>query len=68
MRHWKQKRSGETDAQFDARMLKSRASFIEHYNATFGFEAGLAEVYNRADRASPEGLRRPPGRHGTGGR
>jgi hypothetical protein len=49
-------------------MLKSRASFIEHYNATFGFEAGLAEVYNRAGLSRPEGLRRPPGRHGTAGR
>lgn len=53
MRLWKRNRSAESDAEFDARMLKSRASFIEHYNATFDFEAGLDEVYARAGLVRP---------------
>jgi hypothetical protein len=58
MRLWKRNRAAESDAEFDARMLKSHASFIEHYNATFDFEAGLDEVYTRAGLARPVGLRR----------
>lgn len=59
MRLWKRNRNAESDAEFDARMLKSRARFIEHYNATFDFEAGLDDAYNRAGLARPESLRRP---------
>jgi hypothetical protein len=59
MRLWKRNRAAESDAEFDARMLKSRASFIEHYNATFDFEAGLDEVYARAGLVRPVDLRRP---------
>ncbi|WP_433464158.1 hypothetical protein [Spirillospora sp. CA-128828] len=58
MRLWKRNRTAETDAEFDVRMLRSRASFIEHYNATFDFEAGLDEVYARAGLPRPESLRR----------
>jgi hypothetical protein len=57
MRLWKRNRAAESDAEFDARMFKSRASFIEHYNATFDFEAGLDEVYARAGLARPVDLR-----------
>lgn len=59
MKLWKRNRTAESDAEFDARMVHSRASFIEHYNATFDFEAGLDEVYNRAGLARPEGFKRP---------
>jgi hypothetical protein len=58
MRLWKRNRTADSDADFDARILKSRASFIEHYNATFDFEAGLDEAYARAGLARPDGLRR----------
>jgi len=58
MRLWKRNQAAESDADFDAWMLKSRASFIEHYNATFDFEAGLDEIWARADLARPIGLRR----------
>jgi hypothetical protein len=58
MRLGKRNRTAESDAEFDARMLQSRASFIEHYNATFDFEAGLDEVYARAGLVRPEDLRR----------
>jgi hypothetical protein len=58
MRLWKRNLTAESDADLDAQMLKSRASFIEHYNATFDFEAGLDEVYARAGLVRPEGLRR----------
>jgi len=58
MRLWKRNRSAETDAEFDARMLESRAGFIEHYNATFDFEAGLDDVYARASLTRPKDLRR----------
>ncbi len=58
MRLWKRNRTAESDAEFDARMLKSRASFIEHYNSTFSFETGLDEVYARAGLVRPDGLRR----------
>ncbi len=58
MRLWKRDRTAESDAEFDARMLKSRASFIEHYNSTFDFEAGLDEVYARAGLVRPDALRR----------
>lgn len=57
MRLGKRNRTAESDAEFDARMLQSRASFIEHYNATFDFEAGLDEVYARAGLVRPEDLR-----------
>ena len=33
---------------------ETRASFIEHYNATFDFEAGLDDVYSRAGLARPK--------------
>jgi hypothetical protein len=59
MRLWKRNRTAESDAEFDARMLKSRASFVEHYNATFDFEAGLDEVYARAGLVRTDDLRRP---------
>ena len=58
MRLWKRNRTAESDAEFDARMFKSRASFIEHYNAAFDFEEGLDEVYARAGLIRPDGLRR----------
>jgi hypothetical protein len=58
MRFWKRNRTAESDTEFDSRILKSRANFIEHYNATFDFEAGLDEVYTRAGLARPENLRR----------
>lgn len=58
MRLWKRNRTAESDADFDVRMLKSRASFIEHYNATFDFEAGIDEVYARAGLIRPDGLGR----------
>jgi hypothetical protein len=31
--------------------ITDRASFVARYNATFDFEAGLADVYRRARRA-----------------
>lgn len=61
----------ESDVEFDTRMLKSRASFIGHYNATFDFEAGLNEVYARANLVRPGGpgalpqRRRPRRRPGS---
>lgn len=58
MRIWKRNRATESVAEFDARIFKSRASFIEHYNARFDFEAGLDEVYARANLPRPDGLRR----------
>lgn len=58
MRLRKRNRTAEADAEFEARMIKSRASFIEHYNATFDFEAGLDEIYARAGLTRPESLRR----------
>jgi hypothetical protein len=58
MRLWKRNRTAESDAEFDARMFKSRASFTEHYNATFDFEAGLDGAYHRAGLARSH---RPPG-------
>ncbi len=58
MRFCKRNRTAESDAEFDARLEASRASFIEHYNATFDFEAGLDEVYARAGLVRPEDLRR----------
>ena len=58
MKLWKRDRTAESDAEFDTQMLKSRASFIERYNATFDFEAGLDEVYARAGLVRPDGLRR----------
>lgn len=58
MRFWKRNRTADSDAEFDAQMLKSRASFVEHYNATFDFEAGMDEVYTRAGLARPDGLGR----------
>jgi hypothetical protein len=57
MRPWKRNRTAESDADFDARMIKSRASFIKHYNASFNFEAGLDEVYARAGLTRPESHR-----------
>src|SRR5262245_60059340 len=60
MRLWKRTRTTESDARFDTRILESRASFIEHYNATFDFEAGLDEVYARARLARPNVARLPP--------
>lgn len=54
----KRNRPDESDAELDAQMLKSRASFIEHYNSTFDFEAGLDEIYARAGLVRPAGLRR----------
>ena len=57
MKLWKRNRAAESDAELDARMFRSRTSFIEHYNATFDFEAGLEDAYNRAGVARPEGLR-----------
>ena len=56
MRIWKRNRATESVAEFDARIFKSRASFIEHYNARFDFEAGLDEVYARANLPRPDGL------------
>jgi hypothetical protein len=58
---WKRNRVAESDAGLDAQMHKSRASFIEHYNATFDFEAGLDDVYARAGLARPA----PPTRTAT---
>jgi len=58
MRLWKRNRTAESDAEFDAGILRSRASFIEHYNATFDFEQGLDEIYARAGLARPEDPRR----------
>jgi hypothetical protein len=48
MTFWKRNRSKDRDAELDATMTASRASFIAHYNATFDFEAGLDDVYARA--------------------
>lgn len=58
MRLWKRNRSIESDAEFDARIFRSRASFIEHFNATFDFESGLDEIYARANLPRPDGRRR----------
>jgi hypothetical protein len=57
MRLRKRNRTAESDAEFDARIEASRASFIEHYNATFDFEAGLDEIYARAGLVRPEELK-----------
>jgi hypothetical protein len=59
----KRNHPAETDAEFDARMPRSRAGFIEHYNATFDFEAGLDEVHAQAGLTGgcgSAGLRRKP--------
>jgi len=58
MKIWKRNSAAESDAEFDARIFNSRARFIEHYNATFDFEAGLDEVYARANLTRPDGFRR----------
>jgi hypothetical protein len=60
MRFWKRTRAAESVAEFDARMIESRASFIQHYNnATFDFEAGVDDVYARAGVAQPNGSHLP---------
>jgi hypothetical protein len=59
MRPWKRNRTAESNARLDTQMLESRASFIEHYNATFDFEAGLDEVYARVGLARANGSRLP---------
>jgi hypothetical protein len=59
MRPWKRNRTAESNARLDTQMLESRASFIEHYNATFDFEAGLDEVYARAGLARANSSRLP---------
>ena len=59
MRPWKRNRTAESNARLDTQMLESWASFIEHYNATFDFEAGLDEVYARAGLARADNSRLP---------
>lgn len=60
MSFWKRNRDNGADAEFDDRMFRSRASFIEHYNATYNFEVGLADVYARAGMVRPDDSRNEP--------
>jgi hypothetical protein len=68
MRLWKQPRTADpamlrrcwskpaifrVSTYIHVRRHKSRADFIRRYNATFDFEAGLADVYRRAGVVRP---------------
>jgi hypothetical protein len=44
---------GADGANVDAELIAERDSFVEHYNATYDFEAGLDDVYARAGLVRP---------------
>jgi hypothetical protein len=43
--------AGDARANGELDEIVDRASFVVQYNATFDFDAGLADVYRRARRA-----------------
>ncbi len=57
MTFWHRKRRSDGDGGLAALIRASRASFITERDATYGFDAGLADVYARAGLTRPEPTR-----------